>query len=96
MNNDHKRVARKILAEQAKSNHKNIMISKVKQILQEIGLEIKNVENTSKSKWRKQVKGKIGMYTEERTKQKMSNNTKARTIVSGSERNTCRNVIMTQ
>ena len=32
MNSDHKKVARKILAEQAKSNHKNTMISKVKQI----------------------------------------------------------------
>ena len=31
MNRDQKRVARKILAEQAKSNHKNTMISKVKQ-----------------------------------------------------------------
>ena len=27
------------------------------------------------------MKGKIGMYTEERTKQEMSNKTKARTIV---------------
>ena len=34
MNRDHKRVARKILAEQAKSNHKNTVISKVKQIAQ--------------------------------------------------------------
>ena len=50
MNSDHKRVARKIIAEQAKSNHKNTMISKVKQIAQEIGLKIKNVENMSKSK----------------------------------------------
>ena len=32
MNSDHKRVSRKILAEKAKSNHKNTMISKVKQI----------------------------------------------------------------
>ena len=32
MNSDHKRVARKIIAKQAKSNHKNTMISKVKQI----------------------------------------------------------------
>ena len=52
MNSDHKRVARKIIAEQAKNNHKNTMISKVKQIAQEIGLEIKNVENMSKSKWK--------------------------------------------
>ena len=42
------------------------------------------------------MKGKIGMYTEERTKQEMSNKTKARTIVIGRERNTCRNVIVTQ
>ena len=41
MNSDHKRVARKILSEQAKSNRKNTMISKVKQIAQEIGLKIK-------------------------------------------------------
>ena len=47
MNSDHKRVARKIIAEQAKSNHKNTMISKVKQIAQEIRLKIKNVENMS-------------------------------------------------
>ena len=32
MNSDHKRVARKILAEQTKSNHKNTIISKLKQI----------------------------------------------------------------
>ena len=36
MNSDHKRVARKILAEQEKSNHTNTMISKVQQIAQEI------------------------------------------------------------
>ena len=50
MISDHKRVARKIIAEQAKSDHKNTMISKVKQIAQEIGLKLKNVENMSKSK----------------------------------------------
>ena len=59
MNSDYKRVARKILAEQAKSDHKDITISKVQQIAQEIGLKIKNVENISKSKWKKQVKEKI-------------------------------------
>ena len=48
MNSDYKRVARKILAEQAKSDHKDITISKVQQIAQEIGLKIKNVENKHK------------------------------------------------
>ena len=81
MNSDHKRVARKILAEQAKSNHKNTMISKVKQIAQKLGLKIKNVEKMSKSKWKKQAKGKIGKSIEKRTKQEMENKTKARTIV---------------
>ena len=33
------------------------------------------------NKWKKQVKGKIGKSIEERTKQKMTNKTKARTIV---------------
>ena len=50
MNCDHKRVARKILAEQTKSYHKNTMISKVQQIAQEIGVKIKDVENRSISK----------------------------------------------
>ena len=45
------------------------MISKVKQIAQEIGLRIKH-ENMSKSKWKKQVKVKIEKSIEERTKQK--------------------------
>ena len=67
MNNDHKRVARKIFAEQAKSDLKNTMISKVQQIAQEIGLK-KNVESMSKFKWKKQVKGKIGKSIKERTK----------------------------
>ena len=40
MNSDHKRVARKMLAEQTKSNHKNTMISKAQQIAQEIGVKI--------------------------------------------------------
>ena len=35
----------------------------------------------SKSKWKKQVKGKIGKSIAERTKQEMTNKTKARTIV---------------
>ena len=35
----------------------------------------------SKSKWKKQVKEKIGKSIEERRKQKMANKTKARTIV---------------
>ena len=34
----------------------------------------------SKSKWKKQLKGKIGKSFEERTKQEMTNKTKARTI----------------
>ena len=41
MNSDYKRVARKILAEQTKSDHKNTMIWKVQQIAQEIRLKIK-------------------------------------------------------
>ena len=57
------------------------MISKVKQIAQEIGLKIKNVENMSKSKWKKQEKEKIGKSIEEITKQEVANKTKARTIV---------------
>ena len=80
-NSDHKRVAGKILAEQEKSNHKNTMISKVQQIAQEIGMEIKNVENMNKSKWKKQVKGKIGKSIEERTKQEMTSKIKARKTV---------------
>ena len=81
MNSDHKRIARKILVEQTKSNNKNTMISKVQHIAQEIGVNLKNVENMSKSKWKKQVKGKIGKSIEERTKQEMTNKTKARTII---------------
>ena len=77
MNSDHKRIARKILVEQTKSNNKNTMISKVQQIAQEIGVKLKNVENMSKSKWKKQVKEKI----EEKTKQEMTNKTKARKII---------------
>ena len=80
MNSDHKRVARKILAEQTKSNHKNTIISKLKQIAQEIGVKIKNVESMSKSKWKKQVKEKIGKSIEQRTNQEMINKTKVRTI----------------
>ena len=34
MNSDHRRVSRKILAEQAKNDHKNTMFSKVQQIVQ--------------------------------------------------------------
>ena len=55
MNSDHERVAREILAAQAKSNHKITMTSKVQQIAQEIGLKIKNVENMSKSRKNRKV-----------------------------------------
>ena len=48
-NSDHKRIARKTLAEQTKSNHKNTMISKVQHLAKEIGMKIKNVESMSKS-----------------------------------------------
>ena len=41
MNSYHKSVVRKILAEQAKSNHKHTMISKMQEIAQEIGLKRK-------------------------------------------------------
>ena len=58
MNSDYKRVARKILAEQTKSNRKNTMISKIQQIPQEIGVKIRNVESMSKFKLKKQVKKK--------------------------------------
>ena len=57
------------------------MISKVQQITQERGVKLNNVENMSKSKWKKQVKGKIGKSIQERTKQEMTNKTKARTII---------------
>ena len=56
------------------------MISKAQQIEQEAGVKIKNVESMSKSKWKKQVKEKIGKATEERTKQEMIHKTKASTI----------------
>ena len=79
-NSGQKRIARKILVEQTKSNSKNTMISKVQQMVQEIGVKLKNVKNMSKSKWKKQVKGKIGKLIEERAKQEMTNKTKARTI----------------
>ena len=95
MNSDHKRVARKILAEQTKTNHKNTMISKVQQIPQEIGVKLKNVGNMSKSKWKKQVKGKIGESVEERTKQEMTNKAKAKPIIDNKwERKKYRNVIV--
>ena len=58
MNSDYKRVARKILAEQTKSNRKNTKISKIQQIPQEIGVKTKIVESMSKSKLKKQVKKK--------------------------------------
>ena len=77
MNSDHKRVARKRLAEKTKSNRNNTMISKVQQIAQEKGVKIKHVESMSKSKSKKQVKEKIGKSIEERTKQEMINKTKA-------------------
>ena len=48
MNSDPKRIARKILAEQTKSNDKNTMISKVKQAAQEVGGKIKHVETMIK------------------------------------------------
>ena len=81
MNSDQKRIVRKILAEQTKSTKKNTMISNVQQIAQEMGVKLKNVENMSKSKWKKEIKGKIGKSIEERTKQEMTNQTKARTII---------------
>ena len=81
MNSGHKIVARKILAEQTKSNDKNTMSSKVQQITQEIGVKIKNMKTMSKSKWKKQMKEKIKKSIEERTKQKMINKTKTRTTV---------------
>ena len=94
MNSDHKRIARKILAEQTKNNRKSTIISKVRQIAQEIASKLKNMENISKSKWKKRVKGKIGKPIEERTKQEMTNKTKAR--ISGRDRNTYENVIVKQ
>ena len=57
------------------------MISKVQQIAQEIRVKLKNVENMNKSKWKKQVKDKIGKSIEERTKQELTNKTKARAII---------------
>ena len=57
------------------------MISKVQLIAQEIGVKLKNVENLSKSKWKKQVERKIRKSIEKRTKQEITNKTKARTII---------------
>ena len=56
------------------------MISKAQQIAQETGVENKNVESMSQSKWKSQMKQKVKQLTEERAKQKMINVTKTRTI----------------
>ena len=79
-NSNYKKEARKILTGQTKSNHKNTMTSKVRQIAQEIGVKIKNVESMSEYKWKKQVKEKIGKSIGERAKQEMINKTAVRTI----------------
>ena len=52
----------------------------------------------SKSKWKKQVKGKIGKLLEERTKQEMTNKTETRTIIEDKweRKNTYRIVIVKQ
>ena len=76
-NSDHKSVAKNILAEQTKHNHRNTMISKVEQMTQEIRIKIKNVESMSKSKWRKQAKQKIGKLIK-KTKLEIENEKKAR------------------
>ena len=57
------------------------MISEVQQIAQEIGVKLKNMENMSKSKWKKQVKEKIRKPIERRTNQEITNKTKPRTII---------------
>ena len=44
-------------------------------------MEIKNVENINKPKWKKQVKDKTRKSIEERTKQEIIIKTRARTIV---------------
>ena len=81
MNSDHKRVAKKILAVKTKSNHKKTMISKMQLIAQEIGEKMKNVESMNKTKWKKQVKEKIGKSREGKTKQEMINKTTSRTLI---------------
>ena len=51
----------------------------------------------SKSKWKKQVKEKIGKSIEKRTKQRMANKTNARTIVEDKwEKKKYRDVIVIQ
>ena len=59
MNSDYKRVAKKVLEEQSKSNRKTIMVSKAQQVAQEIEMKIENVESTSKYRWKEQVNEKI-------------------------------------
>ena len=80
-NSDHKSVARKILAEQTKRNQKNTTISKSTVVSIRNRSETKNMENMSKSKWKK---------AGERTRQKLTNKTKARTIIDDKwERKNC-------
>ena len=43
-------------------------------------MKIKNVESMSKSKWKKQMKEKIGKSIDERAKQEITNKTKAKAI----------------
>ena len=58
MNSCHKSVVRKILAEQAKSNHKNTMISKMQEIAQEIGLKRKKCGENEQIQMEKAVERK--------------------------------------
>ena len=63
-------------------------------MLYHIRLKIKSVENMTKSKGKKEEKGKIRNSIEERAKQEIANKKKART--GNTSRNTYRNVIVTR
>ena len=68
----------------------------LKNTAQEIGMKMKNVENMSKSKQKKQMKEKIGNSIEERTRQKMVNETSGQQQrISRREKSNYWNVIMT-
>ena len=77
---DDNRKFKQVVEEQEQNQYKNTFYQKVQKIAKDLQIDISDVISTSKSKWKKKVKGKAVDRIRKRTKEDMTGKTKGRTM----------------
>ena len=93
-NSDDNRKVEQVVEEQEQNQFKNTFYQKVQKIAKDLQIDISDVTSTSKSEWKKKVKGKAIDRIRKRMKEDMQKKTKCRMVwmKSGKENNISKSV----